>query len=152
MKRAPQQRAQFIYDCEISGIGRRVPVFEAVQFFQEAAGHADHTPEIFALYMKFIDEEFGEVCLAHAATFTDNSPKTKGKLLKELFDLLWVTAGAINAMGVDERDVWEEGTVSNLAKIDMATGRVLRREDGKVLKPEGWVKPDFSKFFEMETE
>lgn len=31
---------------------------------------------------------------------------------------------------------------ANEAKIDPVTGEVKRREDGKVLKPEGWQRPD----------
>ena len=41
---------------------------------------------------------------------------------------------------------WDEGAKSNLAKIDKVTGKVIKRDDGKVLKPDGWKKPDFSKF------
>jgi hypothetical protein len=42
--------------------------------------------------------------------------------------------------------IWDEGSLSNLKKIDKSTGKVLKREDGKVLKPEGWKKPDFTRF------
>jgi cephalosporin hydroxylase len=48
--------------------------------------------------------------------------------------------------GYDVENAWDEGARSNLAKIDRATGRVIKRDDGKVLKPEGWKKPDFTKF------
>jgi predicted HAD superfamily Cof-like phosphohydrolase len=48
--------------------------------------------------------------------------------------------------GYDVEGAWDEGAKSNLAKIDALTGKVLKRSDGKVLKPEGWKKPDFSKF------
>jgi len=33
-----------------------------------------------------------------------------------------------------------------MAKVDPVTGKVKRREDGKILKPEGWTPPDLSKF------
>jgi hypothetical protein len=35
---------------------------------------------------------------------------------------------------------------TNFAKIDKETGKVRKREDGKVLKPVGWVPPDLTKF------
>ena len=35
---------------------------------------------------------------------------------------------------------------SNLSKIDPTTGLVRRREDGKILKPEGWQEPNFAQF------
>jgi hypothetical protein len=35
---------------------------------------------------------------------------------------------------------------SNQAKINPRTGRVNKREDGKVLKPEGWTPPKLEQF------
>jgi hypothetical protein len=35
---------------------------------------------------------------------------------------------------------------TNFAKIDKDTGKVRKREDGKVLKPLGWVAPDLAPF------
>ena len=48
--------------------------------------------------------------------------------------------------GYDIRGAWNEVTTSNLWKIDAKTGKVIRREDGKILKPEGWTPPDLTKF------
>jgi predicted HAD superfamily Cof-like phosphohydrolase len=33
-----------------------------------------------------------------------------------------------------------------MAKVDPVTRKVKRREDGKILKPEGWTPPDMTKF------
>ena len=35
---------------------------------------------------------------------------------------------------------------TNFAKIDQETGKVRKREDGKVLKPEGWKAPVLTPF------
>jgi hypothetical protein len=35
---------------------------------------------------------------------------------------------------------------TNFAKIDKQTGRVRKREDGKVLKPAGWTPPELEQF------
>jgi hypothetical protein len=35
---------------------------------------------------------------------------------------------------------------TNFAKIDAVTGKVRKREDGKVLKPEGWSPPNLEPF------
>ena len=35
---------------------------------------------------------------------------------------------------------------TNFAKIDKATGKVNKREDGKVLKPDGWTPPELAPF------
>lgn len=49
--------------------------------------------------------------------------------------------GALETAGADAaRRAADEVTRSNLAKI--VDGKVLRREDNKILKPEGWLPPD----------
>lgn len=37
---------------------------------------------------------------------------------------------------------WLEVHASNMAKVDKETGKVIRRSDGKIMRPEGWVGPD----------
>jgi hypothetical protein len=44
-------------------------------------------------------------------------------------------------MGADAEGAWNEVMRSNLDKIDPETGTVLKRDDGKVLKPDGWTPP-----------
>lgn len=46
-------------------------------------------------------------------------------------------------------EIWKEIHRSNMAKVDPATGAVVRREDGKILKPEGWTRPDVAGVMEM---
>jgi hypothetical protein len=41
---------------------------------------------------------------------------------------------------------WNEVTTSNLWKIDAKTGKVIRREDGKILKGPGYFKPNLKQF------
>jgi predicted HAD superfamily Cof-like phosphohydrolase len=48
--------------------------------------------------------------------------------------------------GYDVQKAWDEVLRSNMAKVDRVTGKVNRREDGKILKPEGWTPPDLTKF------
>jgi predicted HAD superfamily Cof-like phosphohydrolase len=33
-----------------------------------------------------------------------------------------------------------------MAKVDPVTGKVIRRADGKILKPEGWTPPQLELF------
>jgi predicted HAD superfamily Cof-like phosphohydrolase len=49
-------------------------------------------------------------------------------------------------MGSDAEGAWKEVMSTNFAKIDRETGKVRKREDGKVLKPVGWVPPDLKPF------
>ena len=44
--------------------------------------------------------------------------------------------------GIPLDRVWAAVHRSNMAKVDPATGKVIKRADGKVLKPEGWTPPD----------
>jgi len=91
----------------------------------------------YALYRKLIAEEVHEL---HEAV--DNNDRVEQ--LDALIDILVVTIGALHSMGADVEGAWQEVIRSNLAKIDAATGKVIKRDDGKVLKPEGWKPPDLT--------
>jgi predicted HAD superfamily Cof-like phosphohydrolase len=51
--------------------------------------------------------------------------------------------------GIPVFEAWKEIHRSNMAKVDPVTGRVLKREDGKVLKPEGWTRPNVAGVIEL---
>jgi predicted HAD superfamily Cof-like phosphohydrolase len=93
----------------------------------------------FDLYHKLIKEEVGEL-----QTAIDNNDKVEQ--LDALIDILVVTIGAIHSMGADADGAWKEVMRTNFAKIDKDTGKVRKREDGKVLKPLGWTAPDLTPF------
>lgn len=60
-----------------------------------------------------------------------------------LVDTMVVCAGALNILFGEPcaRELWTEVQRSNEAKIG-PNGEVIRRVDGKCLKPEGWTPPD----------
>ena len=95
----------------------------------------------FNLYTKLIQEEVDELWAANAAA----DPK---ECLDALIDILVVTVGAIHSLGADGEGAWNEVMRSNFAKIDTRTGFVTKREDGKVLKPEGWTPPELDQFLQ----
>jgi len=90
----------------------------------------------YELYCNLISEEFNELIASN----------TKHDDLDALIDILVVTVGAIHSLGVDAEGAWNEVMRSNLAKIDSVTGKVRKREDGKVLKPEGWTPPELAPY------
>jgi predicted HAD superfamily Cof-like phosphohydrolase len=90
----------------------------------------------YQLYCNLISEEFNELVAS----------KTKVDDLDALIDILVVTVGAIHSLGVDAEGAWKEVMATNFAKIDRDTGKVRKREDGKVLKPVGWTPPELEKF------
>ena len=58
-------------------------------------------------------------------------------------DLKWVIEGLEHTLDLPQQQIWDEVARSNLAKIS-ENGTVLRREDGKILKPEGWTEPNIA--------
>ena len=93
----------------------------------------------YAMYVKLIDEEHQELL---EATLSDD----RVEQLDALIDILVVTIGAIHSMGADAEGAWKEVMMTNFAKIDRDTGKVRKRDDGKVLKPIGWVPPELATF------
>ncbi len=93
----------------------------------------------YAMYIKLIDEEHQELL---EATLAEDSVEQ----LDALIDILVVTIGAIHSMGADAEGAWKEVMKTNFAKIDSETGKVRKREDGKVLKPVGWMPPELAPF------
>jgi len=93
----------------------------------------------FNLYTKLIQEEVDEL-------WTANADADRVECLDALIDILVVTIGAIHSIGADAEGAWKEVMMTNFAKIDSETGKVRKREDGKVLKPIGWVPPELAPF------
>lgn len=93
----------------------------------------------YAMYIKLIDEEVGEL---HQAVLANDEVEQ----LDALIDILVVTIGAIHSAGFDAEAAWKEVMRTNFAKIDHETGKVRKREDGKVLKPLGWEPPSLGQF------
>ena len=95
--------------------------------------------EQYQLYCNLIKEEFDELCESN--NIVDD--------LDALIDILVVTIGAIHSLGANGEAAWNEVMRTNFAKIDPETGKVRKREDGKVLKPEGWTPPNLEPFTRM---
>jgi predicted HAD superfamily Cof-like phosphohydrolase len=93
----------------------------------------------FNMYLGLIEEEAAELSVA-----IGNHDQVE--TLDALIDILVVTIGAIHSMGADAEGAWKEVMATNFAKIDRETGKVRKREDGKVLKPTGWHPPVLSPF------
>ena len=86
------------------------------------------------LRIALLQEEFGEVVEA----MRENDV---AHVAKELADLLYVAYGAALEWGVNLDKVFDAVHESNMAKVG-TDGKVLRRKDGKILKPDGWREPD----------
>ena len=88
------------------------------------------------LYLKLINEEYQELMYA----------QERKEELDACMDLIWVILGYCYMRGYDVEGAWKEVARSNLEKIDPKTGKVNKRDDGKVLKPENWQPPKLEEF------
>lgn len=107
----------------------------------------------FKMYLRLIKEEFDELQVAQGidlATGEQTGPVDLVETLDALLDIVVVTIGAIHSAGMDGEGGWKEVMSTNFAKIDRETGKVRKREDGKVLKPVGWTAPELSQFLKKD--
>lgn len=91
-----------------------------------------------AMQWGLVEEEFKETVLA----------RERGDIVETadgIIDTVKVLLEYGESIGIDTEAVWNEIHRSNMAKVDPETGAVVRRDDGKILKPEGWKKPDVRK-------
>jgi len=100
---------------------------------------SDYNKDQYNMYIGLIQEEHDE--LQEAINANDRVEQ-----LDALIDILVVTIGAIHSAGFDAEGAWKEVMSTNFAKIDRETGKVRKREDGKVLKPLGWTAPELTTF------
>jgi len=87
------------------------------------------------LYMSLIQEEFDETMDAFVKGDTI-------EVADGLADMVWVIMGLASSLGIPFDQVWDEVRASNMSKV--VDGKLIKREDGKVLKPEGYFRPDIN--------
>lgn len=92
------------------------------------------------LYLNLIEEEFEELNKA----FRD---KDIVEIADACADLKWVIEGLENTLNLPAQEIWNEVARSNLSKIS-ENGKVLKREDGKVIKPSTFSPPNIKKILE----
>lgn len=90
-----------------------------------------------ALRVALIREELDELV---DAMFNEDIIETADALT----DILYVVYGAGHAFGINLDACFEEVHSSNLSKIG-PTGKVLKNEDGKVIKPETFIEPNLTR-------
>ena len=95
--------------------------------------------ELIELRIKLLREEVEEY--AEAARAGDLV-----EVIDALADIGYILAGTILNHGMQNiyDDAFDEVHRSNMAKL--VDGKVLRREDGKVMKPQGWTSPQLAQF------
>ena len=112
--------------------------FEDIERFGSACDQ-EPSEANYKMYLDLIREETDEL----EEAIQDND---KVEQLDALIDILVVTMGAVRAAGWDGEAAWREVMNTNFAKIDEETGKVIKRADGKVLKPLDWKAPELAQF------
>jgi len=94
------------------------------------------------LYMKLVAEEFNELLEAYLE-------QDLVEIADATADLKWVIEGLEHTLNIPQQEVWNEVSRSNLSKIS-SSGKVLKREDGKVQKPDTFSPPDIKSIIEKQ--
>jgi predicted HAD superfamily Cof-like phosphohydrolase len=88
------------------------------------------------LYMNLITEEYKETLEAF-------QEKDMIEVADGLADMVWVIMGMCSSCGIDFEKVWNEVKASNMSKF--IDGKAIKNEDGKIMKPEAYFRPDIKK-------
>ena len=123
---------------------RRNDWYVDVRRFHEKFGcHIEKRPtippiDVAQLRLSLISEEFNELLDSLGQDNLEGIADASA-------DLIYVTIGLCLAYGIDLRGVWEEVQRTNMKKVGGG-----QREDGKILKPEGWTPPDIKSIIELQ--
>lgn len=88
------------------------------------------------LYANLVKEEYSELM---EAIEHENILETADACA----DLVWVLEGLMYSLGIDPQTVWDEVARSNHSKT--VDGQLLKRDDGKILKPPTFKPPNIQR-------
>jgi len=108
------------------------------EFHQAFGQRVGETPELPSkeereLRKKLLAEEYTEYVVAEL-----NNDLIE--IADALADIIYIACGTAVSYGIPLDDVFAEVHRSNMAKL--VDGKVIRRADGKVQKPESWTPPN----------
>lgn len=92
--------------------------------------------EMASLYMSLITEEYNE-------TWEAFHNKDLVEVADGLADMVWVIMGMASVLNIPFDAVWNEVRASNMSKF--VDGKVVKNEDGKIMKPDGYFRPNIAK-------
>ena len=109
------------------------------QAFGQRIGGAPSIPEDVnerELRMSLLEEEVNEY-------FDAEENADLVEIADALADIIYIACGTAVSYGIPLDDVFAEVHRSNMAKL--VDGKVIRRADGKIQKPDSWTPPDIMK-------
>jgi len=109
--------------------------------FGQKVGDKPELPDINerGLRMKLLREEFEEYMEAE-------EENDLVEIADALADLIYIACGTAVSYGIPLDKIYDEVHRSNMSKL--VDGKPIYREDGKVMKPEGWSSPDIKGILE----
>jgi predicted HAD superfamily Cof-like phosphohydrolase len=115
--------------------------FDQVKEFMIAGDHSVDgcNKEQCKLYAELVREESQEFWDGIA---TNNDLET----LDGIADTIWVLVGYAHSKGWDLNGAFNEVARSNMSKVDPSSGKLLKRDDGKVMKPASYSPPELEEF------
>jgi predicted HAD superfamily Cof-like phosphohydrolase len=113
--------------------------------FGQRVGETPELPDSLerTLRMRLLAEEMYEYTLAE----TENDLV---EVADALADIVYIACGTAVSYGIPLDTIFKEVHRSNMAKL--VDGKVLRREDGKIQKPEGWTAPNIKSILDTHRE
>jgi predicted HAD superfamily Cof-like phosphohydrolase len=116
---------------------------EKVEEFRKKAGKGDYsqTPGDIGSVMAGVAEEFTEMAEAIAAYIKDPNEDNRKSLVKEWADVAYVVSQVAVFFDIPGEAAYNRVHANNLTKV---AGVIRYREDGKILKPEGYQPCDMT--------
>lgn len=111
----------------------------AKQTIYTKPGFNEHNKKQAELYLELVKEEFKELLDGFEL-------KDIVEVADACADLKWVIEGLEHSLGIPQQKVWDEVNASNLSKT--VDGKLLLREDGKVLKPDSYFPPNIKRIID----
>lgn len=112
--------------------------------FRSAAGKGSvlDNPEELSLVFRCIEEEYAEFVEAVKDWSTVQNEGTRAQVCKEWADLQYVVSQAAVFFEIPSDEAFRRVHESNMTKV--VDGKIIFREDGKILKPDTYQAPDMS--------
>jgi predicted HAD superfamily Cof-like phosphohydrolase len=93
------------------------------------------------MFVNCFSEELSEFNEAMADYISNPTEETRANMVKEWADAQYTLSGLAYFFEIDGEEAFTRVADNNMTKVG-ADGKVVKREDGKILKPEGYEKPD----------
>lgn len=139
-----EQQAKFMDVCT----SPRYKLLDVV--YSEEVPHIESVKKAMALANGLINEEVNTELRDNVNAFiahyrympAENCINQLAIIADDMVDSIYVILQLANAIGIRLQPVWEAVQVANTAKAVGPDGKVVKRGDGKIMKPEGWKAPD----------